>query len=180
MNRSLALLVSGFFAPGLIGSLSEAAGSSPENRPETVQVQKHPDLERCIAPIPAYVFRCADGAVEGPFWVVREGECKIIPACFAHGGPLQLVGPRIVGAGEECNASLPPEYATLCADDLTCVLDSARLGSSGICMTSGQLGDRCDSNRYEIRWVQCEEGLQCKAWSIPFEIGAVPVMTCQQ
>ncbi len=180
MKKSGTLFVIGYSVMGLLSFVSEAAGSSAENRPKTSQALKDTGPERCTGPIPEGVLRCADGAFEEPFWVDRDGECKLIAACFAHGEPLQFGGHRVVGTGEECNGSLPPDYATLCDDNLTCVLDNARLGSSGTCMTIGHLGDRCDSTAYEIRWVQCEEGLQCKALSTPISIGIVPVMACQQ
>lgn len=43
-------------------------------------------------------------------------------------------GPTIVGEGEVCNGSLPPQFATICAEGLTCVRDNPNLlGSPGIC-----------------------------------------------
>jgi hypothetical protein len=180
MKKLLAVLVSGFSMIGLLGLMTQSAASPAVNDPDAIQAQQDSNPARCTGPIPLYVLRCADGTTEGPFWDVRDGECQLIPACTDHGGPFHMGSPKIVGAGEECNGSLPPEYATLCEEGLTCVRDNDRLGSSGICMTIGHLGDRCDSNRYQIRWVHCEDGLQCKPIGIPIMIGTVPVMTCQK
>jgi hypothetical protein len=179
MNKLGALFVIGSSVMGLLGFMSEAAGAPNENDPQASQAQKNPNHRCYTGSIPGYVLRCTDGAVEGPFWEVRYGECQIIPACTDHGGPIGGGGPIIAGAGESCNDILPPEYATFCAEGLSCIRDNTRLDSSGTCMTIGHLGDRCDSNRYDIRWIHCEEGLQCKALSSPIVIGIVPVMTCQ-
>merc|ERR1712232_859642 len=42
--------------------------------------------------------------------------------------------PKVVGEGEECNGSLPPEHAILCKTGLQCdVPVDAGVGASGIC-----------------------------------------------
>jgi hypothetical protein len=180
MNKSRALLVIGFAVMGFLGFLSAATGSLEEKGPVASQAQEAPKHGWCTGSIPGYVLRCTDGAIEGPFWEVRYGECQIIPACTDHDGPIYVGGPIIAGAGETCNDRLPPEFAIYCAEDLTCIRDEARLDSSGTCMATGHLGDPCDSTPDKIRWVHCEQGLQCTPPSIPIAIGIVRVMTCQQ
>ena len=45
-----------------------------------------------------------------------------------------VVGPRIVGEGEECNPNLSQQYATVCEDGLECVTsESAQVGGGGFC-----------------------------------------------
>lgn len=174
-------------ASSVIGSAACSAGVGPaptdgvaaSRAAETAAADDTADAsKKCTGPVPLYVLVCADGKTDGPHWAVVHGKCELVAACADHGGPRHDGGPKVVGAGESCNGSLPPEYATICEDGLTCVRDDDRLGSSGVCMEVGHLGDRCDSNRYETRWVHCEEGLVCTPVG-GILIGTVPVATCQ-
>ena len=50
----------------------------------------------------------------------------------------ELGGPTVVGEGDVCSGGgLGPEFATVCADGLECVLDSPGLvGGPGVCVTA--------------------------------------------
>eukprot|EP00429_Kryptoperidinium_foliaceum_P008090 CAMPEP_0176025160 /NCGR_PEP_ID=MMETSP0120_2-20121206/12304_1 /TAXON_ID=160619 /ORGANISM="Kryptoperidinium foliaceum, Strain CCMP 1326" /LENGTH=420 /DNA_ID=CAMNT_0017358341 /DNA_START=27 /DNA_END=1286 /DNA_ORIENTATION=+ len=48
------------------------------------------------------------------------------------------------GEGETCNGSLPPQFAILCADGLTCVTDGLN-GSPGICRPEASTSQRAPS-----------------------------------
>ena len=49
------------------------------------------------------------------------------------------VDENVVGEGDECNGSLPPEFATICAEGLTCVTSGVP-GASGTCQAEASFG----------------------------------------
>ena len=68
-------------------------------------------------------------------WRHIAGECVAAP----------LSGPTVVGEGEECNSSLPPQYATVCDDGFACVQEAQVAGASGTCVAVRGYGSTATS-----------------------------------
>lgn len=80
-------------------------------------------------------------------------------------------GPKMVGEGETCNGSLPPEFATICKDGLLCIQQTPLDGAPGVCTKStgpvlaqsaAGAGDVCNGTQ-----IVCQEGLDCIEMHLP-------------
>merc|ERR1711988_1836771 len=96
------------------------------------------DGEECLPTVsPEFQIYCAEGLSCEP---VNPGFFGSPGICVAdepapEPSPEVDMGPTIVGEGDECNGTLPPEFATICDVGLECVVPpGSGFGASGVCV----------------------------------------------